>query len=71
MTREQATNMARRAARARREDHSYLPQTMRDAETWTPHEWVVDAILAAHEAGMEAQRDIERASATEWWCENG
>lgn len=48
MTRDQAIEIARREALRSREGHSYLPV---NADTWMPHEWVIDAILAASEVG--------------------
>lgn len=44
MTREDAIALARVYARTSAERHSYLPTTKEEAETWMPHEWVVEAI---------------------------
>lgn len=46
MTRDQAIQMARDSAMKSQEGHKYLPI---NADTWMPHEWVIDAILAASE----------------------
>ena len=62
MTREQAIQIARHAAfqanflkaEGRLE---YLPRTQENAETWQPHEWVVQAILNA------SGRPLERVQA--------
>ena len=47
MTRNQAIEIARQRALNAREGHGYLPVTEADAQTWMPHEWVIDAILLA------------------------
>ena len=59
MTREQAIQIARRAAfqatHLKAEGrHDYLPTTQEKAETWQPHEWVVQAILSASVASDDA-----------------
>lgn len=53
MTRNQAIEIARQRALNTRESHGYLPVTEADAQTWMPHEWVIDAILWA-----TMQRDL-------------
>lgn len=49
MTRDQAIELARRKSLNSGEGHAYLPVTNEDAQAWMPHEWVIDAILAASE----------------------
>ncbi|WP_128000361.1 hypothetical protein [Piscinibacter defluvii] len=56
MHQDRCVQIAREAAVACGERHSYMPATDLLAETWQPHRWVVDAmLLAANEA--ETQRD--------------
>lgn len=56
MHQDRCVELAREAAVACGERHSYMPATDLLAETWQPHRWVVDAmLLAAHEA--ESERD--------------
>ena len=64
MHQDKAVELAREAAVACGERHSYMPPTEPLAEVWQPHRWVIDAmLLAAHEA--EQQRDAYRAGNTD------
>ena len=57
MTRNQAIEIARQRALNARESHGYLPVTEADAQTWMPHEWVIDAILwATMQCDLAAQQ---------------
>lgn len=50
MTREEAIEMCRAralAARQRGDAQEYLPSTPAEADTWLPHEWVIEAVLDA------------------------
>lgn len=47
MNRQQAIDLARRCALNSKDTHSYLPVTDADASVWMPHEWVIDALMAA------------------------
>lgn len=63
MHQDRCVELAREAAVACGERHSYMPATDLLAETWQPHRWVIDAmLLAAHEA--ETERDGYRAGNT-------
>ena len=53
MTREQAIDLARRRALNSKDGHGYLPVTDADAAAWMPHEWVIDAIVAASQPPRE------------------
>lgn len=57
LTREEAIELARRRALNSLDTHAYLPVTDADAATWMPHEWVIDAIMAAAERGAEGASD--------------
>jgi hypothetical protein len=46
LTRDQAVEIARRAALARQGEHNYLPVPT-TVDRWMPHEWVIDAIVEA------------------------
>lgn len=64
MHQDKAIELAREAAVDCGERHDYMPPTPLLAEVWTPHRWVVYAmLLAAHEA--EQERDSYRAGNTE------
>jgi hypothetical protein len=64
MHQNKAIELAREAAVDCGERHEYMPATPLLAETWSPHRWVVDAmLLAAHEA--EQQRDSYRNGNTQ------
>lgn len=64
MHQDKCIELAREAAVACGERHSYMPATDLLAETWHPHRWVVDAmLLAADEA--ERERDAFKAGNTE------
>jgi hypothetical protein len=70
MTREQAIQIARRAAfqatHLKAEGrHDYLPTTQEKAETWQPHEWVVQAILLARGAPLERVQAFSCAQASQ------
>lgn len=58
MTRDQAIDIARRAALNSMEGYAYLPVTDEDAATWTPHEWVVKAICHAERRGRNSQAAV-------------
>lgn len=59
MTRNQAIEIARQRALNTRESHGYLPVTEADAQTWMPHEWVIDAILwATMQRDLAAQQAV-------------
>jgi len=64
MHKDRCVEIAREAAVACGERHSYMPATDLLAEVWQPHRWVVDAmLLAANEA--ETRRDQYRNGNTE------
>ena len=64
MHQDRCVQLAREAAVACGERHSYMPATDLLAETWQPHRWVIDAmLLAADEA--ERERDRFKAGNTE------
>lgn len=44
MSQEAAVELARKWAYCHHDKYSYLPQTAQEAQTWMPHEWVIDAI---------------------------
>lgn len=45
MTRDQAIALAKAHAQKHAQDHAYLEDS--DCADWMPHEWVIDAVLAA------------------------
>lgn len=47
LTRHDALQIARSAAFNSRERHHYMPATESSAKRWYPHEWVIEAIIAA------------------------
>lgn len=59
MTRDQAIDIARVKARTCYERHGYLPVTVAEAETWQPHEWVIESILWA--AGFKTSLPVDAA----------
>ena len=65
MTRNQAIEIARQRALNAREGHGYLPVTEADAQTWMPHEWVIDAILlATMQCDLAAQQPCQYCNDT-------
>ena len=65
MTRNQAIEIARQRALNTRESHGYLPVTEADAQTWMPHEWVIDAILlATMQCDLAAQQPCQYCNDT-------
>lgn len=57
MHQDRCVQLAREAAVNCGERHDYMPATDLLSTTWTPHRWVIDAmLLAAHEAEQEAIR---------------
>ena len=58
MTRDQAIEVARRAALNSMEGYAYLPVTDEDAATWMPHEWAVKAIISAERRGRNGQAAV-------------
>lgn len=50
MNREQAIELATATAISSTHRHSYMP-SVANYDTWLPHTWVVEAILAAYERG--------------------
>lgn len=57
MHQDQCVEIARQAAVACGERHSYMPATELLAEVWRPHRWVIDAmLLAAHAAEVDRDR---------------
>lgn len=64
MHQDRCVELAREAAVECGERHDYMPATDLLAETWSPHRWVVDAMLkAADEA--ERERDAYKSGNTE------
>lgn len=45
MTRDEAITIAKRAAQHHSTDHAYLADS--DSPDWMPHEWVIEAVMAA------------------------
>lgn len=37
-----------------KDDHDYLPKTPEEAERFSPHEWVLEAMRRAYSLGREA-----------------
>lgn len=68
MTRDQAIELARHYAYARRPDHAYL--TPEAGEAFMPHEWVIEAVMAAakNEKLIELadELDAELDSGAKW-----
>jgi hypothetical protein len=64
MHQDRCVELAREAAVACGERHSYMPATDLLAETWQPHRWVIDAMLLAADE-PERERDQYRAGNTE------
>lgn len=52
MTRDEAIEIARRAALRDPECHLYTPKALSGLSKWQPHAWVVDAILL----GVQSER---------------
>lgn len=55
---DQCVEIARQAAAACHERHDYMPSTVRLAETWQPHRWVVDAMLCVVDMA-KTERDAQ------------
>lgn len=64
MHQDQCVQIAREAAVACGERHSYMPDTDEAAATWQPHRWVIDAMLVAS-GEAERERDSFRAGNTD------
>lgn len=47
ITQAKYVEIARQSAVACHERHDYMPGTARQAETWQPHRWAIDAMLCA------------------------
>ena len=57
MDQDRCIELAREAATSCGERHDYMPATELLASTWTPHRWVIDAMLSAC---MEAEGERDR-----------
>ena len=68
MNQAQAIAIARMFAMRHTGTHSYLPRTECDADLWTPHEWVVDAILWA--AGFKTSIPLVAAQQIDAACQH-
>lgn len=64
MHQDQCVEIAREAAVACHERHDYMPPTELLATVWTPHRWVIDAMLCAATIA-EGERDRYQAGNTE------
>ena len=53
MKRNEAIEIARRAALESVENHNYIPSSKNEAETFNPHEWVIDAITKARDENVK------------------
>lgn len=75
MTRDEAIELARRRALNSLDTYAYLPVTDADAATWMPHEWVIDAIMAAAERAVSSVRPMAdvatRLDAAISWLRDG
>lgn len=63
MHQDQCIRIAREAAMDCGEKHDYMPKSDLEAVDWTPHRWVVDAMLLAADVA-ERERDNYKAGNT-------